>query len=544
MRRLMLVTLVTSLLAAGCAQGGGGDQGAGSGGQGAGGDPPSRLTVAVARDFGPLNIFASSEAGLTELVYDKLLAPSPYVREPQPWLATRVIALDPSTWQVTLRDDVSWHDGERFTADDVAFTVDYFKKAPTGRWTHHVSEVPEIAQVEVLDPTTLRLRCAYPCPELGTITLPDLPILPEHVWRGVTQPRQHTGLPVGTGPFRLVDYSPTTGYRFEANEQYFAGPPRIRELLMPVVPDPSTTFTALRTGEIDAADRPVPPELGDELRGASGISLISTTPLEFPELRLNFQRPAFANHEVRRALALAVDREALLRTVALGQGRPATKGYPHPNSPWTNPNLHTPHDAAAARAILDGLGFGDRNGDGIREAPDVTPLAFTIHVTATEPDQVRAAELLTEQFRTVGASVTVQPVDAGTIEGLFRSRQFDAYINVISAHGVADPTQFIMSHRSGYLWDAPEVPYPAWDVLYERWRQAATLAERTKLLLEMQELINRQPTAIPLYYPDVSYAVRSDAYDGWVESPGYGIVHKWSLLPEDVARAAHAVQPE
>ncbi len=536
MRRPVLGTLVAALILTGCA--GSGD------GENAGSAPPSRLTVAVRQDFGPLNIFASHEEGLTELVYDKLLAPSPYVSEPQPWLATRVIALDPLTWQVSLRDDVSWHDGERFTADDVAFTVDYFKKAPTGRWTHHVSEVPEISQVEVLDPTTVRLRCAYPCPELGTITLADLPILPEHIWRAVAQPRQYAGLPVGTGPYRLVDYSPTTGYRFAANEQYFAGPPRIRELLMPVIPDPSTTFTALRTGEIDAADRPVSPELFDELREAPGIELISLEPLEFPELRLNFERPAFANHEVRRALALAVDREALLRIVALGHGRPATKGYPHPDSPWTNPNLHTPYDPAAARAILDGAGFGDRNGDGTREAPDGTPLAFTIQVTATEPVDVRAAELLTEQLRAVGASATVLPVDAGTIDGLFRSRQFDAHIHVITAHGVADPTQFIMSHRSGYLWDAPEIPYPAWDVLHERWRQTPTLDERTRILFEMQELFNRQPTAIPLYYPEVSYAVRPGAYDGWATSPGYGIVHKWSLLPHDVSRAANAIGAE
>ncbi len=532
MRRLVLLTLTMTLIVTGCGDG----QRPGSG-DAAATEAPSRLTVAVPQDVGPLNIFASLEEGLIELVYDKLLAPSPYVSEPQPWLATRVIALDASTWQVTLRDDVLWHDGEPFNSDDVAFTVEYFKQAPSGRWTHHVSEVPEISQVEVVDPTTVRLRCAYPCPELGRITLADLPILPEHVWRGVAQPRQLTSLPIGTGPYRLVDYSATTGYRFEANDRYFGGTPRIRELLMPVIADPSTTFTALRTGEIDAADRPVPPELANELGNAPDIELIATTPLEFAELRLNFQRPDFANHDVRRALALAVDREALLRIVALGQGRPATRGYPHPNSPWTNPNLQTGYDPAAARTILDVLGFGDRNGDGIRDAPDGTPLAFTIQVTATEPVQVRAAELLTEQFRAIGASASIRAVDAGTIDGLFRSRQFDAYVSTITAHGVADPTQFIMSHRSGYLWDAPEIPYPAWDVLYERWRQAATLDERTQILFEMQELVNRQPVAIPLYYPDVSYAVRSGSYDGWVTSPGFGIVHKWSFLPEGSAYA-------
>src|SRR5688572_9204393 len=80
-----------------------------------------RLTVAAADDVGPLNIFASHEEPITELVYDKLLAPSPYVAEPKPWLATAVRMVDPATWEADLRTDVSWHDGERFTAQDVVF---------------------------------------------------------------------------------------------------------------------------------------------------------------------------------------------------------------------------------------------------------------------------------------------------------------------------------------------------------------------------------------------------------------------------------------
>src|SRR5690606_38620669 len=84
-----------------------------------------RLTIAVPVDVGPINLFAQHEEALTELVYDKLLAPSPYVDEPQPWLAEEVVMRDELTWSVTLRDDVTWHDGEPFTADDVAFTIAY-----------------------------------------------------------------------------------------------------------------------------------------------------------------------------------------------------------------------------------------------------------------------------------------------------------------------------------------------------------------------------------------------------------------------------------
>lgn len=500
-----------------------------------------RLTVAVPLDHGPLNIFAQHEEPLTELVYDKLLAPSPYVEEPQPWLATAVTPRDPSTWEVELRDDVTWHDGEEFTAEDVAFTVDYFKASPTGRWTHHVSEIPEIDRVEVVDETTAVFHCAFPCPFLGSVMLADLPMIPEHVWADVEDPALHEGLPVGTGPYRLTAYEPSTQYRFEANEDYFAGPPRVRELVMPIITDPSTAFTALRSGELDAVDRLVPPELLEQFEASEDIEVVTTSPLGFPELRMNFEVPPFDQPAFRRALSKAVDREQLLETVALGQGRPATQGYMHPDTPWSAPDVGDEHDPGAARALLEEAGFTDGDGDGIREDADGEPLGFTIKVAGTEPTDVRAAELLAEQFGAVGLDVSVESLDPGTIGDLFSSRDFETYVNTIGAHGTADPTQFIMSHRSGYLWDLPEVPYPEMAALIDDWKAATTIEDRTERLFEMQRLFARQPTTIPLYYPDGHRAYRSGTYDGWAESPAYGIVHKWSLLPREIACQARAL---
>ncbi len=81
-----------------------------------------------------------------------------------------------------------------------------------------------------------------------------------------------------------------SGYRFEAHDAYFAGAPLVEELLMPVIVDASATFTALRTGEIGATSRPLPPELIDQFGGAGDLGLVTTQPLQFPELRLNYER--------------------------------------------------------------------------------------------------------------------------------------------------------------------------------------------------------------------------------------------------------------
>ncbi len=500
-----------------------------------------RLTVAVAEDVGPLNIFASHEEPLTELVYDKLLAPSPYVDQPQPWLATGVRMIDPSTWEVDLRGDVSWHDGEKFDAADVVFTVEYFKAAPTGRWTHHVSDIPTISEITTTDPDTVRFSCAFPCPDLGTVTLADLPIIPEHVWSAVPAAgaKAASALPIGTGPYRLTSYDATTGYRFEANSDYFAGTPRVRELVMPVIEDPSAAFTALRSGQVDTTTHQVPPELIDQLSsGRDGIGVIRTSPLQFPELLLNYERAPFTDPRYRKAISRALDRQQLLDVVFLGKGRIADQGYPHPDAPFANPELSTPYDPDASRALLDALGFTDEDGDGVRSGPD-GPLAYTLYVAGSRGVPVRFAELVAEDLGEVGIKVTVESLDEGSMAALSTSRDYDLRISQISAHGVADPMQFVMSHRSGYLWKSG-IAYPAWDALFERWKATTTLPDRAAVMLEMQALFNEGPTSIPLQYPDQYWAHRGD-YDGWIESRGYGIVHKWSLLAADVGRDAGAV---
>lgn len=540
-RHSLAIVLALVLLAAGCA-GDGGEPGAQDGTGGAAGPTAAdTVTVAFPSDEGPLNLFAQHEEALTELVYDKLLAPSPYVDDPQPWLAESVEQVDAGTWEVALRDDVTWHDGEAFTAEDVAFTVQLFKRAPAGRWTHHVTDTPTITEVEVVDDTTARFHCEGPCPFLGSVTLADLPMLPQHIWEDVEEPNSVTDLPVGTGPYRLTSYDAESGYVFEANGDYFAGAPRVDELNMPIIEDPSTAFTALQTGEVDAVARQVSPELVDQFRSSPEITVADTSPLNYPELRVNYERPPFDRPAFRQALSAAVDRDELLETVWLGQGRPATRGYMHPDTPWSAPDVETTHQPDRARSLLDEAGLADGDGDGVRELPDGTPISFTIKVAGNEPTWIRAAQLLAEQFGEVGLSVTVEQLDPGSMGALFSSREFDTYVSGAPTHGVADPTQFIMSHESGYLWNLPEVPYPPMAELIDQWRATETIEARTDKLFEMERLFNRQPTSIPLYYPEGAMAYRADAFAGWAESPGYGLFHKWSLLPREVADEANAL---
>ena len=423
----------------------------------------------------------------------------------------------------------------------MVFTYTSFRDGSPNRWTHHVNDVPKIDQIVAEDARTVKFSCNYPCPSLGTVTFADLPILPKHIWENVKEPQTYKELPIGTGPYKLVELRPDQLYRFQANEGYFMGKPLVDELVMPIIKDPSGAFTALKTGEVDIVARDVPPELRAELGKLPTMKLVQTTPLSVVEIKLNFDKPPFDDPKFRRAFSMAIDRKPIVDSVLLGHGTPADKGYTHPNSPWSKPNESTPSDPAAAKKLLDEIQFVDRDGDGVREMPDGTKLEFGLIVPASEPVWMRVAELVSKQ-----AMDGRHPADAPAARHgdgpppLHDPRLRDLHGRG-GAHAVADPDQFIMSHRSGNLWKSGKA-YPEWDALWEEWRKTTDIESRKQVSFRMQQLYNQQPTSIPLYYPATTYAYRPAAFDQWDEVRGYGLVHKWSLLPAAARTGATVTQ--
>lgn len=501
------------------------------------------LTIGLSSDVGPLNIYTGNLDWLTDMVYDKLFSPSPYVDEPTPWLAESATQIDEDTWEVVVREGITWHDGEAFTAEDVKFTYEYYRDGPANRHTHHVSEVPQIDEINIEeDGETVTFECGYACPSLQTITFADLPILPEHIWSNVENPRKYTDLAIGTGPFKLTEYVADQHYILEANNDYFMGEPSVEKLTLPIITDPTAMFNALKSGQIDVSARTVPAELVSTFKNAGEFKLAQASNLSIVQFGLNYQKAPFNNEQFRQAMSLSVNRQAIVDTVLLGQGQAGDKGYPHPASPWTNPELSTPYDTAKAMALFEELGYKDTNGDGLRETPEGEALQISIKVSSGEPIYVRAAELMVEQYKAVGLNLFVETLDPATFAAHNAEKNFDTYVSLIGPHGVADPDQFIMSHRSGYLW-AKEMAYPAMDTLIEQWMAASTIEERKNISFNMQELYNDQPTVVALYYPEEVYAYNAEKYDGYVESLGYGIVNKFSFLPEETKQAVSASQP-
>jgi len=466
------------------------------------------------------------------LVFDKLREPSPYVGKAEDWLATSItqISDDARVWEIKLRDGVKWHDGTDFTAEDVAFTFEYYREGPANRWTHHASAVPRMVGIEVVDRLTVRLTSEKPMPNFDRITAADLPIIQKKQWENVKEPRSFTDLGIGTGPYRIVDYKADQYYRFEANEDYWRGAPVVKRLNLVMIKDPQTMFTALKTGEIDGAARPVPPELVLQWKADDDLEMISAPTLWGAWLDINVARKPFDDRDLRHAVSLAVNPQPMLERVMLGQGKSGKHSWPHVDSFWTKPDLSAPYDPQQAKAILDERGYVDTDGDGFRENPEGEAMNWSLKIASNQPLFLRAAEMVADQLADVGIRAKAETIDPGSMSALWRTRDFDLRIADITPHGIADQDMMIILYQGDkkreMVFDEEKAD------IVSRWLDQETREDRLKVSYELQEYQTRYPNRVMLWYPESVFAYRWEAFDNYVPSAGYGIFHKYSFLPE------------
>lgn len=501
------------------------------------------LRVAIPGDEGTLTpyTYVTGYPGyeLMTLVYETLLRMDAQLR-PKPWLAASVEteAGEDGTvrYRLQLRDDVLWHDGERFDAADVAFSFDYYRSHVMSRFTNAAERV---SAVSVVGSHELVLELAAPDATFVETVLADLPILPEHVYRDIDEPRTVREA-MGTGPYRLVEIQPERYYRFEANPDYWGGAAALDALVFPVVRDETTTFQALRSGEIDAAVRSVPPasvaafEAAPELEVARGSNFATTL------LIYDVTRPGLDDVRVRRAIAGAIDEARLVEVLLLGAGTVGAPGFLHPDTPFANPATATPAsvDPADIRAELEAAGY--RLGpDGVYAAPDGARLALELLAPSNNPTRLRAAELIAQDLAAVGIEATVRSMEFDALTekawpgfDVANGRDYEMAVFGWSAPVNARANLVGLLHSDPRVGTLNLAGYadPLVDELAVASTRATDPAERAELLARVQEIIARDVPFVPLFYADGAYAYRPAAYDGWVYMAGQGILNVHSFL--------------
>jgi peptide/nickel transport system substrate-binding protein len=367
---------------------------------GIGGDPDAvpaeeryggTAVMGIPADLQTMSAFAVSTSEAVDVQIQALFMP--LVRydenlEPRPWLALGwdTARVAPDTLEITfrLRQDVRWHDGVPTTAEDVRFTFERITDLRTGaprlsfwdRWSR---------TVEVIDPHTIRFRFRPHADFMESWA--ELAIMPAHRLGDVPPEElmRHpfgTSTPVGNGAFRFVRRVPGQEWIFEANPDFptdLGGRPYLDRLVFRVIPGQTTLLTELLTGAIDL----YVPQFSQmaQLRGASGIETRSSSGGRWAVLGWNTRDPMFADARVRRAISLAIDREAIVAAALHGYGEPgvSTSMPRH----WVFDDAYLAQrpatDAAEARRLLAEAGWRPGREESLQNAQG-EPLRFTLLV--------------------------------------------------------------------------------------------------------------------------------------------------------------------
>ena len=467
---------------------------------------------------------------LMSLVYDTL-ALRDANGAPRPWLA-RSIRRKGQTVTVRLRRGVRWHDGRPLTAADVVFTFDRFAEREHPRFT---PQLRDVADVQAPDTHTVVISLRRPSLGFRDQPLADMPILPAHLWRNLPPARlAPSGLPVGSGPFRLVEYRRGVRYRFRANRSYFRGRPSVDQIQVPIIRRAERTFDALRARRVDAIPVTLPDESAAGLSGL-GVRVEIGTSYLGTALMLNVREPPFDRPGVRRAVASAIDPIRIARVIGSptgGNTLPALNGYVHPASRWaTNRRLHRFEPERARRTLA--------------------PLAqrpFRILVSRDDPVRVEVGRQVALALQRVGVRTRIQRVSARELEravGQDGARPtFGAAIWSTQPLASYDPSFLRAVFGSS---ETARLNYSGYrsgefERLAARVDSAPTIGSRRRAVAAELQLLARDVPVVPLVFTPGTFAYRSAAYDGWLYVEGSGIFEKRSFVGRG-ASAASAAAP-
>lgn len=502
------------------------------------------LIVLIDNDEGPItppNFNTFIGYYLVGWVYDPLFARTPDLNVVPALAKDYTVSDDGLTWTIQLRDDVKWHDGEPFTAEDVVFTYHFLTDA--GR----AANLGTIENMEMTGEHEVVITLSTPNPFFLREGLAGYFIMPEHIWRD-QQPisgelSQFQGQ-IGTGPYRLTEIVPGESYTFEANPDYFRGQPKVNTIIAKIVKDRTQQFNQLRTGAAHAVLSSVPPAQVEQLANDPAIALAKGSDFFNYIFYLNGSRPPFDQPEVRQAVAKAIDAKMLVDTVLLGQGVELPLSWYHPEVPWAI-NVPREFDPEAARKLLDMAGLTDSDGDGIREF-NGEPTAFEVLCDTNNPVEIRSTELIIGMLSDIGLGAKQKCLDIDT-EVTFIWPNFVSVAEPdydMAIWGWSSGPQFQQGFVTGLLhsdfgglgWaNLTGVADPEMDTLLEALSSNPDQAAADDASRAIQERIAETLPFIPLMSPGGNFAYRHDAYDGWVYMNGTGIVSSWSFLPENAA---------
>lgn len=475
--------------------------------------PTGRVIVGLGQEptvFNPLMAHIEVDDGVHFSVFDALFRIDPQ-GVIQPNLAVEVpnqknggISEDGLKWRIRLRDDVRWHDGKPFSAEDVKFTLELITNPNFRSW--RTAGHALVRDITVVSPTELswRMEEAF-APYLSFLT--ETFIVPKHILEKEANPNNaaFNQAPVGTGAFKWEKRVAGDHLELVANTEYFGDGPHIERLVFKYIPDLTVLYTQFKSGDIDLVGQPyITPDHYGEAKTLPNrvVTLLPRT--SFESFYLNLERPQFRELAVREALYAAIDKESIIQGLYYGVPTPTETFMPR-QSFFFNANLPLHQfDLNRAAKILDQAGWA-KGADGIR-AKNGVRLSFSNSTTSGDPLREQLQQFLQQTFAQLGVEMKISNLPAAVMWGEFwMQSQFDSVIVGSSYLIGADPDVTNRLHsrsigaKGGRGSNNAQYANPEVDALLDKGARTFDPEARRAIYSRVQELVRRDLTFLPLY---------------------------------------------
>lgn len=413
----------------------------------------------------------------------------------RPWLASGwTVSPDRLTYTFRLRSGVRFHDGGAMDARAVAFSLE--RAIAPGSSNAQALALRAIRRIELIDPLTVRLSLAQPDADLlRLLTYGDAVIV---------SPRSAGALaerPVGTGPFRFAGWRRGDAITLDRNPSYWGRAPTLRRVTYRFLADPTAAYAAMKAHDVDLFPDFPAPEVLAQLRGDPSLRVVTVPSEGEVILAMNERTGPLADVRVRRAIAQAIDRRALIDGAMAGYGTPIGSHVPPQSPDYLDFTGLTPHDPAAARRLLAAAGY---------------PNGFALTLKLPPPSYARrSGEIVAAELAVIGIRADIRNLEwAQWLDEVLSRHAFDL---TIVSH--AEPFDYDIYGRPGYYFGYESA---AFRQLLARLKLADDPVAHRVLMRQLQRrLAEDVPAAYLFQFPHLGV---EDA----------GLAHAWVNTPNEV----------
>lgn len=499
-------------------------------GKAVGQDDESVLRIARPDDVRALNPFRQANNSTSEVTYqihEGLVTVGPD-QQVAPVLATDWELLDDGlTYRVYLRDDVTFHSGEPFNAEAVAWNMDrQLNGDPPGI---AAGLIPPMSAITVVDDYTIDFTLEQPSGVFMAILGAPLFMIVDPTVYAEVGDDGYDDSPSGTGPFMFDSWTPGVSVELVANENYWNpdNGPEVDRVVFEVVPEASARAIALQNGEIDMAFTISAEEI--DSFNTDGFQVFQAPSTRVVFIGLNTVDPILEDVNVRRALAHAINLDQVQTIIgangalAQGMGVESALGF--------FPSVRD-YDPDEAMRLLEEAGWVVGS-DGIREK-DGVPLEINVQTQASYPGEIEAMQVIQQQWRAVGARMIIERLEGG---GLYAGLTAGARAHTEDPSQIPDYQGFVLASgirtgEVGYIMERPKCDQgargyerycnPEYDEAFDLSQSTASVEERLAGYERMAQIFEEDVLRLPVFVLQINVAA-SDAVDGFVLNPNQSL---------------------